>query len=69
MKKFFKNQILIYYFHSLRSSLRKQIDYLMYCWRPQLGSQYEELYDIIKNGFKDVQAYKVSLIWNRCQIF
>jgi hypothetical protein len=35
----------------------------MYCWRPQIGSQYEELYDIIKNGFKDTQVYKVNLLW------
>ena len=44
----------------IRSSLRKQIDYLMYCWRPQLGSQNDELYEIIKYGFKDPQTYKVS---------
>ena len=47
----------------IRSSLRKQIDYLMYCWRPQLGTQNEELYDIIKNGFKDVPEYKVFLFY------
>ena len=31
----------------------------MYCWRPKLGNYFEELFDIIKYGFKDPAEYKV----------
>ena len=44
-----------------RPSLRKKIDYLMYCWRPKMGTQLEELHDIIKNGFKSPSEYRVNL--------
>ena len=43
-----------------RPSLRKKIDYLMYCWRPKIGSQLEELHEIIKTGFKSPSEYKVK---------
>ena len=42
-----------------RPSLRKKIDYLMYCWRPKLGDHFDELFEIIKYGFKDPIEYKV----------
>lgn len=41
-----------------RPSLRKKIDYLLYSWRPKLGSHKNELYDILKNGFYDPSYYK-----------
>jgi hypothetical protein len=31
----------------------------MYCWRPQIAPQIDEMHDIVKNGFKDTDAYKV----------
>lgn len=31
----------------------------MYCWRPNFGNQFDELFDILKNGFKDPIEYKV----------
>lgn len=30
----------------------------MYSWRPRLGNQIDELFDIIKYGFKDTNEYK-----------
>lgn len=30
----------------------------MYCWRPNFGNQFDELFDILKNGFKDPSEYK-----------
>lgn len=33
----------------------------MYCWRPKLGTQEEELFDIIKNGFKNGSEYEVRI--------
>lgn len=41
-----------------KPSLRKKVDYLMYCWRPKLGDHFKELFDIIVNGFKDTSEYK-----------
>lgn len=32
----------------------------MYCWRSKFGSQKEEIYDIIRNGFNDPTTYKVG---------
>jgi hypothetical protein len=43
-----------------RLSLRKKMEYLFYCWRPGCGSQLEELFHIIKNGFFDPSVYKVN---------
>ena len=31
----------------------------MYCWRPNFGNQFDELFDILKNGFRDPIEYKV----------
>ena len=30
----------------------------MYCWRPKFGDHFNELFDIIKFGFKDPSDYK-----------
>ena len=30
----------------------------MYCWRPNFGNQFDELFDILKNGFRDPIEYK-----------
>ena len=56
-----------------KPSLRKKVDYLMYCWRPKNGDHFEELFDIIKYGFKDPSKYKVPefhfLNQNKIRIF
>jgi len=41
-----------------KPSLRKKVDYLMYCWRPKFGDHFNELFDIIKFGFKEPSEYK-----------
>ncbi|CAF0859021.1 unnamed protein product, partial [Brachionus calyciflorus] len=41
-----------------KPSVRKKIEYLMYCWRNNFGSQKDELYHIIRNGFSDPALYK-----------
>ncbi|CAF0870863.1 unnamed protein product, partial [Brachionus calyciflorus] len=41
-----------------KPSVRKKIEYLMYCWRNNFGSQKDELYHIIRNGFNDPSLYK-----------
>ena len=46
-----------------RPSIRKKVDYLTYCWRPKLGSVFDELYHIIKYGFRDPIEYKVTFFF------
>ncbi len=41
-----------------KPSLRKKVDYLLYCWRPKFGDHFTELFDIIKFGFKEPSEYK-----------
>ena len=54
-----------------RPTLKKKIDYLMYCWRPKFGTQLEELHDIIRSGFKSPAEYQVKfkLFLNKIDTF